>query len=667
MNTEDCNKQGYYILNSTNLLVKYLYAHLLFLLFMSLFRLSFFLYYNPLESLQGFYLDIFNAFMLGFRIDLTVIGYIQALPTILIIANYYIKKEYFFAVIQKISLYYLFIMYSITSLLLVSDFGFYSYFKEHINILFFGLLDDDTRALAVTIWQNYNVVAITLIAAVYFSFLYWTIKRIFLLKKKLSQPFLTKKYVIPFFLILITLNFLAIRGTFGMYPLGKMIPNISTNEFINQVSQNGVRAFASAYSYRKKYLEKEYDLIKKTGFKNNIEKAFEIYKATDQIDRKNLLNNITFTTKENLEEYNVVVIIVESFGLPIIKYSDETFNLLGDLKSHFQEDLLFTECISSANGTILNLQSLLLNIPYLPNSFALSQSIHKQTSFTYSPAFLYTQNGYETSFIYGGDLTWRDLGSFIKFQGYKNLEGKTHIFNNIQHFDSYDYFHPWGIHDEFLYQHIFNKLKSANQKQFIMALTTNNHPPYNIPKQYHENLPKLTPELEDIITGDKHLAKERFASFQYALHSLSNFLDKLKSSPLKDNTIVVVTADDHTVDGIMKYHDRALFQSKNIPLYFYLPAKLKNTLNPDLQAPASHKDIFPTLYNLTLNKQKFIAIGNNLFDTDSKKIGFNGGNMIVHTPKGTKQLKSLEEKTEDEDLLYYKASLAISEYLLNQF
>ncbi len=72
----------------------------------------------------------------------------------------------------------------------------------------------------------------------------------------------------------------------------------------------------------------------------------------------------------------------------------------------------------------------MLNIPHRPGSFAFSQSIYKQTSFKYTPAFLYDKAGYETTFIYGGDLTWRNLGNFVKYQGYQNIEGKINIFKH---------------------------------------------------------------------------------------------------------------------------------------------------------------------------------------------------------------------------------------------
>ncbi len=451
-----------------------------------------------------------------------------------------------------------------------------------------------------------------------------------------------------------------------MYPLGKMIPNISENDFINKISHNGFRAFTNALSARKKYLEKKYDLLEATGFKKNIEKAFEIYKENKNINRENLLENITYRTKKlDDKEYNVVVIMVESFGMPILKYQSDKFNILGSLEKHFKKDTLLTNMISAGDGTISSLQALLLNIPHRPNSFAFSQSIYKQTSFKYTPAFLYKDEGYETSFIYGGDLTWRNLGNFIKYQGYDNIEGKISIYNSLENIDKEKdkYFHPWGIFDEYLYSHILKKLEDSHKKQFIVALSTNNHPPYNIPDDYKSKSLVYSDEIKKHITGDFSLAKQRFTSYAYAVDQVGIFLDKFKKSKFRDNTIVVITADNNTIDGIMKYDDNKLLNSKNIPLYFYLPKGLKDKLDVDTKVTGSHKDIFPTLYNLTLKDKKYIALGQNLFDKNVRHFGFNGSKIVSYGGK-FKKYQNLKNKSEDEMLNYYRANLAISEYLI---
>lgn len=652
-----------------NSLKKLFLVYFVFLIFMSIFRAIFFIYFSELNSFSDYYSDIFSAFFLGFRIDLTVVGYIQVIPTIILIFLYYFKSEKAFNIFSKFLVYYLFIVFVIVSLLFVADFGFYSYFKERLNILFFGLFEDDTVALIKTFLQNYNVVLILGVFFIYLALLFYIIKTI--LKREFGSFKIATfiKFPILFFILLIIFNFLIIRGTFGMYPLGKMIPNVSTSEYINKVSQNSVRAFISANSVRNKFKKNKIDYIKETGFENSIEKAFEIHKQTSNIDRENLLNNITYETKKvDDEDYNVVVIVVESFGMPILKYQSDEFNIMGNLKKHFEEDMLFTNIISEADGTIASLEALLLNIPYRPNSFAFSQSKFAQTSFTFSPAFLYTNAGYNTSFIYGGDLTWRDLGNFVKYQSYSSLEGKHDIFASINTSKNKEdeYFHPWGIYDEYLYEHILNKLETSNKKEMILALSTNNHPPYNIPKDYETKIKGYSQDLKDHIIGDFDLAKQRFKSYAYALDSVGTFLDKFKKSKFKDNTIVVITADNNTIEGIMKYDDNPIFTSKNIPIYFYLPKELKDRLEIDTSVAGSQKDIFPTLYNLTLKDTKYLSIGNNLFDKMLPHFGFNGS-MIVNKENEVIKLNNLKETSEDELVNYYKASLAVTEYLIRNF
>lgn len=634
---------------------------------MTIFRVVFFLYYNELNELNTYYFDISKMLFLGFRIDLTVIGYIQAIPTLLLIALYYLKKESLYKSFQTFLKYYLFILFVLSSLLLIADFGFYSYFKDHINILFFGLFEDDTFALMQTFWQNYNVVLILFIVFLYFVSLFLLIQFVFNKKLK-SYNLVLLKIPAIFFTLLLVFNFFIIRGTFGMYPLGKMIPNVSKNEYINSMSQNGVRSFISAYGIRKDYLSKKLDYIKETGFENNIAEAFKIHKNSLDIDEENLLNNITYKTKKvDDEDYNIVVIMVESFGLPILKYQSEKFDIMGKLKKHFEEDILFTNIISEGDGTIASLEALLLNIPYRPNSFAFSQSTYSQTSFDFSPAFLYNSADYNTSFIYGGDLTWRDLGEFVKFQAYKNIEGKQDIYSSIEKTKAEDdYFYPWGIYDEYLYEHILKKLENSKEKEMILALSTNNHPPYNIPNDYKSKSLIFSEELKAHITGDFDLAEQRFKSYAYALDSVGDFLDKFKNSHAKDNTIVVITADNNTVEGIMKYENNPIFTSKNIPIYFYLPKKLKEKLNVDTTVAGSQKDIFPTLYNLTLKDKNYLSIGNDLFDKIAPHYGFNGS-MIVNSGNEVRKLDSLHLKDEDYLINYYKASLAITEYLIKSY
>ncbi|RXJ83508.1 phosphoglycerol transferase, partial [Aliarcobacter trophiarum LMG 25534] len=68
-------------------------------------------------------------------------------------------------------------------------------------------------------------------------------------------------------------------------------------------------------------------------------------------------------------------------------------------------------------------------------------------------------------------------------------------------------------------------------------------------------------------------------------------------------------------------------------------------------------------YNLTLKDKEYVAIGKNLFDKNEKHYGFNGSMIVNHNEK-IEKLENLEDKTSSELLNYYKANLAIVEYLI---
>ncbi len=67
------------------------------------------------------------------------------------------------------------------------------------------------------------------------------------------------------------------------------------------------------------------------------------------------------------------------------------------------------------------------------------------------------------------------------------------------------------------------KLENSKDKQFIVALSTNNHPPYNIPNDYESKKMEYSKEIKNHITGNFDLAKQRFKSYAYAVDQVGVF------------------------------------------------------------------------------------------------------------------------------------------------
>ena len=65
-----------------------------------------------------------------------------------------------------------------------------------------------------------------------------------------------------FFVFALTAVFLFGRGSLGLFPLAKDIPDISSDPFINALPQNGAYAAINAYKQYTRSKQGHYDLIK---------------------------------------------------------------------------------------------------------------------------------------------------------------------------------------------------------------------------------------------------------------------------------------------------------------------------------------------------------------------------------------------------------------------
>jgi phosphoglycerol transferase MdoB-like AlkP superfamily enzyme len=648
-------------LHVKRLLLSSVVVLLAFSTLMSAVRLFIFISHNT-QNINDFD-GLLSAFWLGFRLDISILAYIMAIPVLYLFFLWILRASFIVQRSYALIKYYLFIMLVLVTLILMADVAYFSFFSEHITLMIFGIVDDDTAALFEIAKKNYNLALIALGLIIYLFGLYKFIDYIF--KKapdnRHRSPSVLKQSV--FFLIVIILVAVTGRGSVGVFPLAKDISDVSDDPLINSLAKNGVYAMIDAYDQYSKSKDGSYDLIKMSGYKNSIDRAFSLH-VRDQIDRDNLIQNLVKTTPtdKTLEKNppHVVVVMVESFGLPILKYQSDEFDILRRLKKHFDTDILFTNFISASNGTIVSLEPLLLNITARPQSTSFAQSRYLNTPFKQASARVYQDSGYETSFVYGGDLSWRNVGSFMSRQGFSHTYGKAAITKAL-HVSSQDAYHDWGIYDKYTYDFVFEKLKNAKKPQFIFVLTTNNHPPYTISKEYRSKQLHFSKELNEHITGDKTLAKERFQDYQYALDMAGRFMDKIKSSSLASNTIVAITADNNTVEGIMHY-DSYYDETKKIPFYLYLP-KYLHVSDINTSVAGSHKDIFPTLYNLSLSNRAYISIGTDLRDNEALHCGFNDAGVIISNDGGfkTKKPKTKLQKECDE---YYRASLAVTEYLI---
>jgi hypothetical protein len=653
-------------------------TYLFFLVVFISIRLFFTLYFGNSGLLLQHKWDVLQAFILGWKYDTLVLSY-ALIPVYItafitsILGNVGLRN--FFNFFLRI---YVNIISLVLFLLLLSDMGFYSYFQDHINILFYGVIEDDTIALMGTIWKNYPVEYICIGVLLYFVFSLFILKRCLpRVPKKGSfmKPGAMKFTIIN--LIMFVLIAGGIRGGYSDIVIAPRYNDFSKIEFINQIAINGIVTLEKAIKLRRTHSSPGFNLAKQMGYEGQISKAFSDYLDLDvsYSKEKDYLQLISRRTNSNplLEgsKPNVIVILMESFGAHWKKYNSMDFDFLGGLNKHFTQDYYFNNFISSGNGTIGSLMVLATNIPYRSGARFLSESRYMQLPLKSGAHIPYKENGYETSFYYGGKLGWRDIGKYFRYQNYHNVVGENGIRDELKLTGKIG--SEWGVYDEHLFDSLFKKLESGKRSQFIMALSTTNHPPFEIPKNYNSPQLVIPSELATKIQREEDTFIKRFKAFEYTNQKLAEFIDKVKNSKLADNTIIAVTGD-HNFWGFINYEKEETFLKHLVPFYVYVPKGLRPEVLPNLDKIGSHEDIMTSLYNLSLSNSEYISFGEDLF---SPGAGYAINSNLYASEKGVIYKGAdfewssmpLMQKTSSPQFLndlrrHYQSTLTVADYFL---
>ena len=658
--------------------------NIIFALIMTTYRIIFTFYYSSWANLSGYLNDLMQAFILGVRYDCAILAYINSLVTLFFLIFWFIGSQKLFIKFIKSLKYYYTAFFGFIVTLLCIDFGFYSYFQNHMNILMFGVFEDDTKALFSTIAENYPVVWVGIGFILIFVFVYFLTKII--VEKKVIGYYIekTKIYIkIMLSLVLLSVNFIIARGSFGLFPLGVDNAEISTNTFINKVAINGIYTLQAAIEARSK--EKDRDYIGKMGYsKNNMAKAFSDFLNVDinSIDKNKPETSLNKTTKINkdIEEIkpNVVFIMMEALGTDLMHYNSESFNVLGEFKKHIDEDIMFYRFLPANMGTIGSLESAITNIARLPLSQFLCQSKYAYNKYFYTGPMPYKNSGYETIFMYGGNSGWRNCTSYMPNVGFDRVIGEGSMPKDYER-------NQWGVYDEYLFDYILRVLEENDNKKFIYIMTTSNHPPYSLPSDYKQPYPlDLSEQLKKDITGDMKLSTMRFATYQYSSQKVGEFLTRLKNSKYADNTIVAITGD-HNFWNTFSYSVERNLDEMSVPFYLYIPKKLRPNKKIDTTVVGSHTDILPTLYNLSLSNTDYWATGTDLLSDDAQKniasnclgaimtkdnyviYDFASGKEKDYTWNKDKprEIVPTEQTAEHKEMVkHYKSSVAIAYYML---
>ncbi|MFN7823757.1 MAG: LTA synthase family protein [Pseudobdellovibrionaceae bacterium] len=582
---------------------------LLFALILTGFRFTAWLYYGLPVHFGDLLAVVFQAFWLGFRFDLSILCYLLVLPLLSLSFLSFLRKDHWIRPFGKLLRVYFFLTFGTMAFLSAINLGYYSYFQDHLNIMVFGFFEDDTWALLKTFWLNYPVIKYAF-SFTFFLFALWRLIGFCTEDFPLEQRFekISPAYLaLSIFTLWIAVG-LGARGSLSLFPLGPADTSISHDSFVNYLSYSPIHSLHRAIKLKGKTTEVEDGNLREFNYADP-HQAFADY---FDIPRDQVPSDATSLLERNFENPkvqgrpHVILVVMESFGNYWVQKHSEKFNLMGGLEKHFQEDFYFPDSLPGTQSTIGSVGALLSGTPHRPFSPFLTESHYLPVSFSTSPAKYFNQAGYQTRFVYGGQVGWRDVNKFAKTQGFQSIEGDAEIEKKLARPLEK---HSWGIFDEDVFEYVKQVLNEAPQPQMIVILTTTNHPPYELPSKYQPLSLEIPPDLESKFNVDRKIIEARFRVYQYSNFFLSRFLTRIKESPLANQTLVSVTGDHAFL--LTQFPENDFLDKWGVPIYFYLPPALRPTEFKPVSA--SHLDIFPTLIEHSASSGKYRSFGQNLF------------------------------------------------------
>lgn len=652
---------------TANLLSLYLQLIIYYAIGLAMFiasRITYLLQHTSLDNIfdhkESLPLLMYNAA----RFDLQAISYIAAPMTLATLFVPYLCKN--IARFSTIMRHYFTVMLTLLLLLVTAETFYHDNFNSRYNVVFFDFFDEGPWGLMQTMWQDYPCMTILLgmaVAAAILSMTGKAISKIRIEPRKWMQMRIT--YLLP--LLIAGITFAMIRGSVTKYTLQVEHFVVSTDETMNQSVPNALYLLKKAWKERKnsyKLMTTE-ELLKEGGYKN-LEELLKTAGYTDipnDVNTEKLLDNLLFATVDSTltqERPNLLLILNESWSSYLNSMDKgDSLDILSSLRPHIKSDILLKNIQSVRNGTIYSLETVTMAMPYLH----FFNSRYRFTPFPTSIAYPFKENGYSTTFVTGMDPTWENVLEGLTHQHFDTIIGKQELLHKVAGSST----SVIGVYDEYLYTYLLDRMeKNSNKPQFILALTTTNHPPFTFPEKMQ--LPPLTNSWYNspMLTGNEEVLTKYGKGVQYANQSLGNFLEKFKKSPLAANTIIAVTGD-HNVRTILDYSEGHVDVKHRhaVPLYIYLPEGMR----PDSSDIArfenrhgSHFDLLPTLAPLALNSgTRYLNIGQNLFDperNDSLYYSYNEKQLLAPEGCDKKQLMKMMQARELMMKIYYQLKFA---------
>ena len=438
--------------------------------------------------------DVTDVIRHGLSLDLSTALYFLIVPFLLVLLSVWWNRT---KVLQIIARTYYYIIALAFSLAFVADTSLYPFwgFKLDASCLQFLTTPGDAFASV-----NLEYILIRLIVLIVLTGL---IGYLLSMPKLIFKDCRHRWWTTGVLLALTPLMVIGIRG--GLDESTTNIGQVyySQDQFLNHSAVNPVFSFLAS--------------MEKTA-SDNADYHFMSEAACEKLLEGCFTKTATPTATDTLlttQTPNIIVILMESAGGEFTEIGGRT-DIMPNLNRLAQEGIYFTNCYANSWRTDRGTLCTWSGYPSFPTT-----SVMKMPSKTqHLPNIARTlrdERGYTTHYLYGGDINFTNMRSYLVSGGFGKLTWKADYSAEEQRSAN------WGVRDDITFNTLLDLTTTLPQPFLIGYSTLSSHEPWDVPVK----------EFDDEVLN----------AFFYLDQCIGHFIDQLKGSPLWSNTLIVLLPD----------------------------------------------------------------------------------------------------------------------------
>ncbi len=435
--------------------------------------------------------NVWDVIWHGLTLDLSTALYFLILPFVLVIISLWWTHR----VLSRISMIYFIIIAIAFALAFVADTSLYPFWNYKLDASCLQYLETPSEATA-SVSTGYLLVRLVILVI-----LVWLVWQGY---PKLSLKPILKGQRILFtilFLLFTPLVVIGIRGGLGESTTNVGQVYYSQNQFLNHSAVNPVFSFLAS-------LEKTANYVPDYNFMEESERArlMEGLYFTDSTESDTLLKT---------QRPNIIVILLESCGGIFTEDIGKRSDIMPHLNQLTKEGVYFANFYANSYRTDRGTLCTWSGFPSFPRSSVMKMPA--KTRLLPGIAQSLRHEGYYTAYLYGGDINFTNMRSYLVTTGFEQLHWKKDYTSEEQSTSE------WGVRDDITFATLGDMVRQQQPPFLIGYSTLSSHEPWDVP----------THRLDDEILN----------AFNYLDECIGNFISEMKKTPQWDNLLVIMLPD----------------------------------------------------------------------------------------------------------------------------